>query len=77
MLQGPISVFSAQNEWTIPRTIGLTKDDENGFGFTIMGDNPSRVVEVEADSSAQVKSHSYDTIIRSLELCAHEQLCLV
>lgn len=52
--QGPVSVFSARTEWTAPRLMTLTKDDVCGFGFTIKGEAPSVIVEVEPDSPADV-----------------------
>lgn len=40
--QGPVSVFSAKQRWTAPRTIRLHTEDHD-LGFTLKGDGPTQV----------------------------------
>lgn len=47
-------MFSANTQWTVPRQTTLAKSDSCGFGFTIKGEAPSIVVEIEPDSPADV-----------------------
>ncbi|CAH1270501.1 RHPN2 [Branchiostoma lanceolatum] len=48
---GPLAVFSARNQWSVPRTCGMEKG-EQGFGFVLRGDSPVIVAEVEPGSKA-------------------------
>ncbi|XP_074120083.1 rhophilin-1-like [Sminthopsis crassicaudata] len=44
-LQGPLSVFSAKNQWRLKGPILLTRG-EGGFGFTLRGDSPVLIAAV-------------------------------
>uniref|UniRef100_I3J4X5 Rhophilin, Rho GTPase binding protein 2 n=1 Tax=Oreochromis niloticus TaxID=8128 RepID=I3J4X5_ORENI len=43
---GPLSVFSAKQRWTAPRTIRVRSDDRD-LGFTLKGDSPVQVVSLD------------------------------
>lgn len=43
---GPLSVFSAKQRWTAPRTIRLHPEDRD-LGFTLKGDTPVQVVSLD------------------------------
>ncbi|KAG7482539.1 rhophilin-2 isoform X1 [Solea senegalensis] len=43
---GPLSVFSAKQRWTAPRTIQLRPEDRD-LGFTLKGDSPVQVVSLD------------------------------
>uniref|UniRef100_A0A8D3D8B9 Rhophilin, Rho GTPase binding protein 2 n=1 Tax=Scophthalmus maximus TaxID=52904 RepID=A0A8D3D8B9_SCOMX len=44
--QGPLSVFSAKQRWTAPRTIRLRPEDRD-LGFTLKGESPVQVVSLD------------------------------
>uniref|UniRef100_A0A8D0D947 Rhophilin, Rho GTPase binding protein 2 n=1 Tax=Sander lucioperca TaxID=283035 RepID=A0A8D0D947_SANLU len=44
--QGPLSVFSAKQRWTAPRTIHLCPEDRD-LGFTLKGETPVQVVSLD------------------------------
>lgn len=44
--QGPLSVFSARQKISAPRPYNITHDD-GGLGFTLHGDGPVKVENVE------------------------------
>uniref|UniRef100_A0A7N8YI71 Rhophilin, Rho GTPase binding protein 2 n=1 Tax=Mastacembelus armatus TaxID=205130 RepID=A0A7N8YI71_9TELE len=46
---GPLSVFSAKQRWTPPRTIRLCAED---LGFTLKGESPVQVVSLDPHCSA-------------------------
>lgn len=48
---GPLSVFSAKQRWTPPRTIRLRPEDRDQ-GFTLKGDTPVQVVSLDPLSQA-------------------------
>lgn len=50
---GPIAIFNAKNEWSAPRTVILKKNHEQGFGFSVRGDCPVRIAEIEQGSVAE------------------------
>ncbi|XP_059210521.1 rhophilin-2 [Centropristis striata] len=43
---GPLSVFSAKQRWTAPRTIQLRPEDRD-LGFTLKGESPVQVVSLD------------------------------
>lgn len=52
--KGPITIFNAKNEWSAPRTVTLDRNPDQGFGFSVRGDAPVRVAEMEPGSVAEV-----------------------
>ncbi|KAL7405724.1 hypothetical protein ABVT39_006335 [Epinephelus coioides] len=48
---GPLSVFSAKQRWTAPRTIHLHPEDRD-LGFTLKGESPVQVVSLDPLSPA-------------------------
>ncbi|KAM3876724.1 rhophilin-2 [Diretmus argenteus] len=48
---GPLSVFSAKQRWTAPRTIRLHPEDRD-LGFTLKGETPVQVVSLDPLCSA-------------------------
>ncbi|KAM9861012.1 rhophilin-2 isoform 2-T2 [Aulostomus maculatus] len=44
--KGPLSVFSAKQRWTAPRTICLRPEDRD-LGFTLKGESPVQVVSLD------------------------------
>ncbi|XP_029000876.1 rhophilin-2 isoform X2 [Betta splendens] len=44
--KGPLSVFSAKQRWTAPRTIRLCPEDRD-LGFTLKGESPVQVVSLD------------------------------
>lgn len=51
---GPITIFNAKNEWSAPRTVTLDRNPDQGFGFSVRGDAPVRVAEMEPGSVAEI-----------------------
>ncbi|KAK6186398.1 hypothetical protein SNE40_008440 [Patella caerulea] len=49
---GPISIFNAKNEWSPPRLVSLNRDQGQGFGFSVRGDSPVIIADIEPDSVA-------------------------
>ncbi|XP_068176030.1 rhophilin-2 isoform X2 [Antennarius striatus] len=49
--KGPLSVFSAKQRWTAPRTIQLRPKDKD-LGFTLKGEMPVQVVSLDSLCSA-------------------------
>ncbi|XP_030270093.1 rhophilin-2 isoform X2 [Sparus aurata] len=49
--KGPLSVFSAKQRWTAPRTIRLRPEDRD-LGFTLKGETPVQVVSLDPLSPA-------------------------
>ncbi|XP_013410860.1 rhophilin-2-A-like isoform X2 [Lingula anatina] len=47
---GPIAIFSAKNHWSAPRTLELTKNTNEGYGFSVRGDSPVIIAAVEDGS---------------------------
>ncbi|KAK3085289.1 hypothetical protein FSP39_001133 [Pinctada imbricata] len=50
---GPITIFNAKNSWSAPRLVVLDRGPEQGYGFSVRGDAPVRVAEMEAGSVAE------------------------
>ncbi|XP_072458944.1 rhophilin-1 isoform X4 [Notamacropus eugenii] len=50
---GPLSVFSAKNQWQLKGPIHLTRG-EGGFGFTLRGDSPVLIAAVIPGGRAEV-----------------------
>ncbi|XP_071344375.1 rhophilin-2 isoform X2 [Trachinotus anak] len=44
--KGPLSVFSAKQRWTAPRTVRLCTEDRD-LGFTLKGESPVQVVSLD------------------------------
>lgn len=51
---GPVAVFSAKHHWSAPRTVHLSKKEEEGYGFSVRGDAPVIVAGVEHGSLADI-----------------------
>ncbi|XP_059171100.1 rhophilin-2-B-like [Physella acuta] len=49
---GPITVFNAANDWSAPRTVVLERKPSEGFGFSVRGDSPVIIADMEEDSVA-------------------------
>ncbi|KAM9408836.1 rhophilin-2 isoform 2-T2 [Pholidichthys leucotaenia] len=49
--KGPLSVFSAKQRWTPPRTVRVRSEDRD-LGFTLKGDSPVQVVSLDPLSAA-------------------------
>ncbi|OWF41315.1 rhophilin-2-B-like [Mizuhopecten yessoensis] len=50
---GPVLIFNAKNEWSAPRTVVLDRSAVQGFGFSVRGDCPVKVAEIEVGSVAE------------------------
>ena len=55
-MQGPIAIFNSKNQWAAPRTVVLRRLPTEGFGFSVRGDSPVIVADIEPDSVAGVSS---------------------
>ena len=55
-IQGPIAIFNSKNQWAAPRTVVLRRLPTEGFGFSVRGDSPVIVADIEPDSVAGVSS---------------------
>lgn len=55
---GPISVFSARNQWTLVRKAHMKREKHETFGFSVKGDSPTVVAGVEPCSLAEVSDYS-------------------
>jgi hypothetical protein len=51
---GPEGVFSAKHHWSPPRTVQMTKKEDEGYGLSVRGAAPVVVAGVEQDSLADV-----------------------
>lgn len=51
---GPIALFNAKNQWSAPRTVILNRATDQGFGFSVRGDSPVRVADIEPGSVAEI-----------------------
>ncbi|CAL1532314.1 unnamed protein product [Lymnaea stagnalis] len=49
---GPISIFNATNDWSAPRTVLLERQPNEGFGFSVRGDSPVMIADIEEGSVA-------------------------
>ena len=54
--KGPINVFNANNDWSAPRSVTLERDPSEGFGFSVRGDSPVVIADLEKGSVAEVVS---------------------
>ena len=64
--QGPIAVFNAKNQWSAPRTVILNRASDQGFGFSVRGDCPVKVADIEPGSVAEVSvSRGIDAVHNS------------
>ncbi|KAL4234355.1 Rhophilin-2 [Mactra antiquata] len=50
---GPISVFNSRNHWTAPRNITLDRPVDQGYGFSVKGDCPVKIADIEPGSIAE------------------------
>lgn len=50
---GPVMIFNAKNQWTIPRVVTLNRQTDQGFGFSVRGDCPVKVADIERGSVAE------------------------
>ena len=55
VFQGPIVLFNAKNHWSAPRTVILNRAMDQGFGFSVRGDSPVKVADIEPGSVAEVR----------------------
>ncbi|ESO82789.1 hypothetical protein LOTGIDRAFT_155816 [Lottia gigantea] len=53
---GPISIFNAKNEWSTPRLVSLHRNTGEGFGFSVRGDSPVIIADIEPESVAGYSS---------------------
>lgn len=53
LYQGPLPSFSAENSWTVPRTVVLRKG-KSGFGFSLKGSHPVSFFDIEEAGPAKV-----------------------
>ncbi|PVD20306.1 hypothetical protein C0Q70_18460 [Pomacea canaliculata] len=49
---GPIAIFNSRNQWSPPRTVVLQRSPSEGFGFSVRGDSPVIVADLEPESVA-------------------------
>ncbi|KAK7114719.1 rhophilin-1-like [Littorina saxatilis] len=49
---GPIAIFNSKNQWSAPRAVVLQRQPTEGFGFSVRGDSPVIVADIEPDSVA-------------------------
>ncbi|XP_052817102.1 rhophilin-2-like [Mya arenaria] len=50
---GPIALFNARNYWTAPRNVVLDRATDQGFGFSVRGDCPVKIADMEPGSVAE------------------------
>ncbi|KAH9515482.1 Rhophilin-2 [Bulinus truncatus] len=50
---GHISIFNAANDWSAPRTVTLERQPNEGFGFSVRGDSPVTIADIEEGSVAE------------------------
>ncbi|CAG5118373.1 unnamed protein product, partial [Candidula unifasciata] len=60
---GPIKVFNAANDWSAPRTVVLDRQPTEGFGFSVRGDAPVVIADVEDNSVAMRSGMKVDDYI--------------
>ena len=53
-IKGPLTIFSAKHQWSRPRTVELDKGPGQEYGFSVRGDSPVIVAQVEDEGLAQV-----------------------
>lgn len=58
VLQGPLSVFSAKQRWTAPRTFRLKAEDRD-LGFTLKGDAPVQIQSLDPLCQAAVSTFTH------------------
>jgi len=57
--QGPIAIFNAKSNWSAPRNVTLTRPPVQGYGFSVRGDCPVKIAEIEPGSVAEVSRVLY------------------
>lgn len=50
---GPLAIFNAKNHWTAPRTVVLDRLSDQGYGFSVRGDCPVKIADLEPLSVAE------------------------
>ncbi|GFO30993.1 rhophilin-2-like protein [Plakobranchus ocellatus] len=50
---GPLNVFNANNDWSAPRAVTLERQPDEGFGFSVRGDSPVVIADLEKGSVAE------------------------
>ncbi|KAK3597535.1 hypothetical protein CHS0354_018134 [Potamilus streckersoni] len=60
---GPISIFNAKNEWSAPRSCVLYRRPDQGYGFSVRGDSPVIIAEIESGSIAKASSMKNGDVI--------------
>ncbi|KAH3770301.1 hypothetical protein DPMN_171585, partial [Dreissena polymorpha] len=50
---GPIALFNAKNQWSAPRSVLLDRSQVQGYGFSVRGDCPVKIAEIEPGSVAE------------------------
>ena len=63
LIQGPIGLFNAKNHWSAPRNVILNRANDQGFGFSVRGDSPVKVADIEPGSVAEVREKACQTCI--------------
>lgn len=52
--QGPVSIFNAKNNWSAARTVSLSRPADQGYGFSVQGDCPVKIAQIEPGSVTEV-----------------------
>ncbi|BFZ19639.1 hypothetical protein BsWGS_22678 [Bradybaena similaris] len=76
---GPINIFNATSDWSAPRCVVLERNPNEGFGFSVKGDSPVVIADIEPDSVASrcaIKVKDYIVGIGSVDTkwAKHEQV---
>ncbi|KAF2899834.1 hypothetical protein ILUMI_06351 [Ignelater luminosus] len=77
---GPIAIFSAKRHWTAPRLVQLHRGrNSDGFGFSVRGDAPVIIANVESSSLAEfggVKEGDFIVFIsdRDVKWSSHDEV---
>ncbi|XP_022644990.1 rhophilin-1-like isoform X2 [Varroa jacobsoni] len=76
---GPISVFSARNQWTSVRKAHMKREKNETFGFSVKGDSPTVVAGVEPCSLAELSGVKEGDLIvgigdRDTKWSTHEEV---
>eukprot|EP00731_Ephydatia_muelleri_P025948 Em0018g48a len=62
---GPLPSFSAENSWTVPRTVVLRKG-KSGFGFSLKGSHPVSFFDIEEAGPAKASGLQRDDWLLSV-----------
>ena len=66
-----MSIFSSRHEWSAPQTVVLSREGTQGFGFSVRGNSPVIIAEVDRGSLAEVSlTSTVTTLLNKSELCA-------